>query len=341
MALISNLASKVGGAMTKKTSAKKTSSSNKATPPIVSTANVLKNLQPTAAAKATKSNPSSSTNKTTSSGTKTNGATTATQITNSPEVNGANTSSNDTVLPQLTAAQLVSIPEAAPTMEEYMKSGFYNSANISALQELLAAYNQSDDQIRGDAEALYKPAFEQQKTALNNQLAELGTARDRDVQKLNSQYDRTLNSIMAGLNKQGMGRSSMVATRGVETENARNAAVSDVSYNYLQQQNQINSNLQQAEAEYAQNVENKAAEIKEKNRSQQIAMQAQISQLQQSGYSSYVNYIQNNISQEIQNQQIAIQNQIAQIQNKSIGIQNESTKLQNEYLQYLNNYLKK
>lgn len=221
--------------------------------------------------------------------------------------NNTTTTNNDNTqtenIPEFTARAL----SAPPTMEEYMKSGFYDAKNIAALQSQLAAYNQSDDQIRSQAEALYAPAYNMQKTAFENQLAQLALDRDRDIQKTNSQYNRTLNSVMAGLTSRGMGRSSMVATRGVETENARNAAISETSYNYLQQQNQLNAQRQQAEAEYAQNIENKASEIRDKNRSQSIALMSQIAQLQQNGYSAYANYLQNKEKQEIQNDYLVYQ----------------------------------
>lgn len=180
-----------------------------------------------------------------------------------------------------------------PSMSKFKKSGFYKSANISALQEQLANYNQNDADVRKQAESFYAPQYNNQQQAFKNQLAELGSSRDRDVQKLNTQYDKSLNSIMAGLNSRGMGRSSMVSTRGVENENARNSAIADTSFGYLQQENQINANIQQSQAEYAQNVENKAVEIKRENQSNYINLMTQIAQLQQGGYSAYVNYLLN------------------------------------------------
>ena len=182
---------------------------------------------------------------------------------------------------------------ALPSMKKFKKTGFYKSADISALQEQLANYKQSDADIRTQAEAYYSPQYNMQQQAYKNQLSELEVSRDRDIQKLNTQYDKSLNSIMSGLNSRGMGRSSMVSTRGVENENARNGAISDKSFEYLQQENQINAGIQQSQAEYAQNVENKAVEIKRENQSNYINLMTQIAQLQQGGYSAYVNYLLN------------------------------------------------
>lgn len=180
---------------------------------------------------------------------------------------------------------------STPKIANFQKSGFYKSASIPALQEQLARYNTTAEDARSQAEAQYAPAYNMQRTTFENQLAELNTSRERDIQKLNTQYDKNLNSVMAGLNKRNMGRSSLVATKGVENENSRGGAIADTSFNYLRQQNDINANIQQADAQYAQNVENKAVEIKRQNEANYINLLAQIAQLQQSGYSAYANYL--------------------------------------------------
>lgn len=181
---------------------------------------------------------------------------------------------------------------AMPKYEDFKSSGFYESANIPALQEQLANYTVSNNDARQQATAQYAPTYNMQKTVFENQLAELRASRDRDVQKVNSQFNKNLNAVMTGLNNRNMGRSSLVATKGVEAENARNSQISDISFSYLQKENDINANAQQADAEYAQNVENKAAEIRKQNQSQYIALLAQIAQLQQSGFSAYASYLQ-------------------------------------------------
>lgn len=182
---------------------------------------------------------------------------------------------------------------AAPSMKDYKNSGFYGSANIAALQKQLSKYKLTDKAAQKQAKAIYGPAFNMQKTTYQNQLAELAASRDRDVNKLNQQYGKNLNTIMSGLNQRRLGRSSLVSTRGVENENARLGAISDTSFNYLKQENEINANLQQAQAEYAQNVENKAVELKREYQAQYINLQAQIAQLQSQGYSAYANYLLN------------------------------------------------
>lgn len=183
---------------------------------------------------------------------------------------------------------------AAPTMANYKKTGFYAAANVAELQKQLAQYApKTDTELRSQAEAYYSPTYNQQKQQYQNQLDELAVSRNIDVQKLNGQYDKSLSGILTSLNSRGLGRSSMVSTRGVENENARNAAVSDMSYNYLKQENAINANMQQSAAEYAQNIETKAQEMKREDQAKYISLMTQIAQLQQSGYSAYANYLLN------------------------------------------------
>ena len=214
-----------------------------------------------------------------------------------------------------------------PTFGEFQKSGFYSSANIPALQEQLANNAITAEEARSQAEAMYKPAYDTQRVQAENQLAELGVSRDRDISKINSQYDKTLNGVMAGLTARGMGRSSLVSTRGVETENARNAAISDTSYQYLQKQNELNANLQQAGAAYAQSVEQKATEIKRERDAQQLQLMAQIAQMQQNGYSAYANYM---------NQRDSVANEEAKLRNQELELQNNKAKLENEKLSLAN-----
>ena len=180
-----------------------------------------------------------------------------------------------------------------PSMQDYNKTGFYSSANIAALQEQLAKYQRPDADLKADAASHYTPEYNAQRQTYQNQLSELNMSRDRDMKKLNAQYDKSLNQTMAGLSARNMGRSSLVSTQGVANENARNAAASETSYQYLQQQNQINANMQQLDAQHAQNIENKYVEMKRENQSQYINLMAQIAQLQQNGYSAYAEYLLN------------------------------------------------
>lgn len=181
---------------------------------------------------------------------------------------------------------------AAPTMAKYQDSGFYSATNVAELQKQLANYApKTEAEYRTQSEAYYSPTYAQQKQQYQNQFADLATSRDMDVKKINSQYDKSLSGIMTNLNARGMGRSSMVSTRGVENENARNAAVSDTSYNYLRQQNEINANIQRLDAEYAQSIETKAQEMKREDQAKYISLMTQIAELQQSGYSAYANYL--------------------------------------------------
>jgi hypothetical protein len=179
---------------------------------------------------------------------------------------------------------------ATSSFEKYKKSGFYKAADIAALQEHLANFQRTDAQLKADAQAAYKSEYEGNKLTYQNQLNQLGVYKNADIKKLNTQFDQQAGAVQRDLTGRGFGRSSLVSTRGVETENARNAAIAEKSLEYLEQENQINANLQQLDATYAQNVENKYVELRNKQLSDRIQLMAQISQLQSSGYAAYMNY---------------------------------------------------
>lgn len=176
----------------------------------------------------------------------------------------------------------------------YKKSGFATAANVSALQEQLANhYQRTNEQLKADAQAAYDVEYAGDKLNYENQLKQLGAYRNADIKKLNTNYDQQGRAIQRDLTSRGLGRSSLVSTRGVENENARNAAVADKSLEYLEQENQINANLQQLDAQYAQNVENKFVELRDKQIADYIQLMTQIAQLQQSGYANYANWVLN------------------------------------------------
>ena len=173
----------------------------------------------------------------------------------------------------------------------FQNSGFAQASNISALQEYIASnYNRTDEELRADAQAAYESEYSAKKLAYQNQIDQLGVYRDADIKKINTSYDQQGNAIQRDLSGRGLGRSSLVSTRGVENENARNAAISDKSLEYLGKEEAIHAEMQGLDAEYAQNVENKYVELRNNQINNRANLMLQIAQLQQSGYSAYVNY---------------------------------------------------
>ena len=171
-------------------------------------------------------------------------------------------------------------------------SGFYTAAGIEALQKHLSDYyERTEEQLKSDAKAAYDVQYDASKLNYQNQLEQLGIYRNADLKKINSQYDKAGNAIDSDLLKRGLGRSSLVSTRGVENENARNAAIADKSLEYLEQENKINADRQTLDAEYAQNVENEYVKLRDKQVSDRIDLLGTIATLQQNGYSNYVNYL--------------------------------------------------
>lgn len=182
---------------------------------------------------------------------------------------------------------------ASSGFTNYQKSGFYESGNIAALQEQLANYQRTNEQLKADAKAAHDIEYAGSKLVYQNQLNQLAAYRNADIKKINAQFDKQGNAVQRDLNSRGLGRSSLVSTRGVENENARNAAVAEKSLEYLEQENQINANLQQLDASYAQNVENKYAELRDQQLTNYIQLMTQISQMQQAGFAAYANYLLN------------------------------------------------
>lgn len=178
---------------------------------------------------------------------------------------------------------------AGKSFDNFKSSDLYSMANIGALQEHLANYyNRSDAGIRSDAKAQLEPTYDASRLALQNQLSELDTKRTLEIKGLNKQYDRTGNEIQRDLNSKGLGRSSLVSTRGVENENTRNSAIASKSLDYLSQQNEINANIQKLDSEYAQNVENKYSELRQQQIADRLSLMSNIANIQLQAYGLYL-----------------------------------------------------
>ena len=177
---------------------------------------------------------------------------------------------------------------ADTTFDKYKSSGYYGATNIVTLQEQLAQYAVDDESLRKQAQAQYQPTYDSTRLSYQNQLGELTAGQDAQIRQINQSYDKSLGTLNSSLLKRGLGRSSLVGTMGVALENQRAQAIGDKTTEYLAQQNSINSQIQQLDASYAQQIEARINELREANKTAATQLQLQIAELQYNGYLAYM-----------------------------------------------------
>lgn len=209
----------------------------------------------------------------------------------------------------------------AASMEEFQKTPYYQGLGIEGLQSQLGAYEADDAALRNQAEAEYRPAYEQEAEAARQelereiqgyeaQISGMDTAYDRQRRNTKQAYEESAAQMNNQLTKRGLGRSSLVSAQGAYLQNQRNQALAEIDREQGDAIHAINERIallteQAAQSErtraenYARRLESRVGEMKEKNREASISLQLQIAALQQQGYEAYQDWLLKNRQQEI------------------------------------------
>ena len=195
------------------------------------------------------------------------------------------------------------------TRAAYRQSDWYDAESIDGLRRRLDALTQSDDALRAQAEAEYRPAYEAQKNALRDTLERetasaqtergaLASAYDKRRRLANESYDRSAAALNNTLNARGLGRSSLTGTQNAYLERERGRALDDIGAEESENVNAINRRIAQLaenaardertlEGSYADKLSSRISALKSANQTAAISLQLQIAALQQQGYEAY------------------------------------------------------
>lgn len=209
----------------------------------------------------------------------------------------------------------------AATMEEFKKTPYYQGLGIEGLEAQLEGYRQDEQAMKEQAEAQYRPAYENELEAARQELekevqgyrAQLegnGAAYDRQRRNVNQAYEQSAAEMNNQLTKRGLGRSSLVSAQGAYLQNQLGQALAEIDRTQSEAIQAINEKIallteQAAQSErtmaenYARQLENRVGEMREKNREASISLQLQIAALQQQGYEAYQDWLLKNRQQEM------------------------------------------
>lgn len=191
----------------------------------------------------------------------------------------------------------------------YKQSDWYDAESIDGLRRQLDALSQSDDALRSQAEAEYRPDYEAQKNALRDTLERetasaqaerdaLASTYDRRRRLANESYDRSAAALNNTLNARGLGRSSLTGTQNAYLERERGRTLDDIGAEETENVNAINRRIAQLaenaardertlDGSYADKLASRVSTLKSANQTAAISLQLQIAALQQQGYEAY------------------------------------------------------
>lgn len=210
----------------------------------------------------------------------------------------------------------------AATMEEFRKTPYYQGLGIEELEAQLEGYRQDEQALKEQAEAQYRPAYENEMAAARQelekevqgykaQLAGNDAAYDRQRRNVKQAYEQSASELNNQLTKRGLGRSSLVSAQGAYLQNQLGQALAEIDRSESDAIQAINEKIallteQAAQSErtmaenYARQLENRVSEMREKNQEAAISLQLQIAALQQQGYEAYQDWLLKNRQQEVE-----------------------------------------
>lgn len=191
----------------------------------------------------------------------------------------------------------------------YKQSDWYDAESIDGLRRQLDTLSRSDDALRSQAEAEYRPDYEAQKNALRDTLERetasaqaerdaLASTYDRRRRLANESYDRSAAALNNTLNARGLGRSSLTGTQNAYLERERGRTLDDIGAEESENVNAINRRIAQLaenaarnertlDGSYADKLASRVSALKSANQTAAISLQLQIAVLQQQGYEAY------------------------------------------------------
>lgn len=221
------------------------------------------------------------------------------------------------------------------TLSDYKKSDWYDAETADTLQRQLNALSVDDSTLRAQAEAEYRPSYENQKNALRDTLERetaaalserdaLSSTYEKRRRLANESYDQSAATLNNRLNARGLGRSSLTATNNAYLERERGRTLSDIGAEESSAVDAINERIAQLaqnaardertlDTSYSDKLNSRINELKSANQSAAISLQLQIAALQQQGYEAYQKYLNEQAAQSLNERELAIKERAQQL----------------------------
>lgn len=180
----------------------------------------------------------------------------------------------------------------AGTYEGYKESGFNEASGVPPLQERQGSMLTTDEGLRQQAEEQYKPTYEALDRSYSEQLTRLITSQATDEKLLNEQYNNSISSMAAQLQKRGL----MPTVQLPEAQTAalnkhRNEALTFRQGVYKAQRTLPEQQRDLLRTGYENAINQRVAANRETNIPIVSDLLAKIAQLQQASFDDYLNFL--------------------------------------------------
>lgn len=176
--------------------------------------------------------------------------------------------------------------------ESYQKSGFDDAAGTAGLQEQVGKIPTSDDALREQAVEQYADTYKTLDQSYAKQITNLIASQATDEKLLNEQYNNSISSMMAQLQKRGLHVTGSLPQAQTAALNKHRNDVMTMRQNIYRLQRDVpEKQKQQLATDYEKAISQRVAANRATNVPTLTELLTQISSLQSSSFEAYIDHI--------------------------------------------------
>lgn len=178
------------------------------------------------------------------------------------------------------------------TFAKYQKSGFNEASGVSGLKEQASQIPVSESGLRQQAIDQYADTLNRLDESYSRQIAKLITAQATDEKLLNEQYNNSITSMMAKLQKRGLNMTASLPQAQTDALNKHKNDVTTMRQSIYQLQREVPEKKKGLlTTEYEKAINQRVAANRAVNVPTLTELLAQISELQNASYGAYIDYL--------------------------------------------------
>ena len=177
------------------------------------------------------------------------------------------------------------------SMDSYNASGFGQTSGVQELQGQVANYPTNDSALRQQAVDQYADTYAAEQKGFQTQISALIKSQADDSALLNKQYEKSVSSMMAQLQKRGMAIGGLPSSQTDALNRFRNEVMTERQNIYGTQKRGVEA-LQRLHTQgYEDNIRRRMTDNRNYNLEVTNNLLANIAELQSNSYQAYVDWL--------------------------------------------------
>lgn len=178
------------------------------------------------------------------------------------------------------------------SFEAYQKSGYNEASGVGALQTQVGKIPTTDAELRQQAVDQYADTLKRLDESYSKQIANLITSQATDEKLLNEQYNNSVTSMLAQLQKRGLHMTASLPQAQTAALNKHKNEVMTMRQSLYQLQREVPEKQKELlTSDYEKAIAQRVAANRESNVPTLTELLTKISELQNASYGAYIDYL--------------------------------------------------